>query len=276
MEENNKKYEKWTIGWLREKLEEIGIDTKNKCFGEMIRLGQEKDILMSDTWNDHEKRAANKLGLNKDEYREYLARKKGFKDLKEENRICVQRWRLNTGKTIPLSESKGSKYKGIFIGEKKLGKPILENIFEDVIEMPFDNKGFEYICKNTRQEFTDRYNTFRLINNKEYKIDIKVATLDGLDKLNFTIRYNNVTDYFLFIGLKDINRNETLEIIGIWLIDRNEQIRYGRDPYNKIELYNRKNFVIKYAYMYLLEFEKYEITNELGNWKDMIIDINEE
>ena len=84
-------------------------------------------------------------------------------------------------------------------------------------------------------------------------------------------------DYFLFIGFKDVNRDgKILEIIGIWLIGGNEQIRYGRDPYNKIELYNRKTFVIKYEYMYLLEFEKYEITNELENWKDVVIDISEE
>lgn len=39
------KYEKGTIGWLKERLNEKRINIEKKSFGELIKLGQENGIL---------------------------------------------------------------------------------------------------------------------------------------------------------------------------------------------------------------------------------------
>lgn len=132
-----------------------------------------------------------------------------------------------------------SQYLGIHIVEEKIAKIVLQMIFEYVEKMPNNNPGFDFICKNPRQEFLDKYPQFKLERNKEYKIDIKSATVDSLDKLQFVIRYNDIPDYFLLIGF---NNRDNLDISGIWLIKGDEQIRINRGPWSKVDFWNRKAF----------------------------------
>ena len=205
------------------------------------------------------------------EYRDNLAQDKGFKDSKEyRDRIAQEQEYKNFSEYVKILrwEREGSSienkdcsyYLGIHIVEKKIAKTVLEMIFEYVEEMPPNNPGFDFKCKDPRQEFIDKYPQFRLERNKEYKIDSKSVTVDSLDKLQFAIRYNNIPDYFLSTGF---NNRDNLDISDMWLIKSDEQIRINRDPWSKVDFWNRRTFTITNRPEYLLEFRQYELSGKL-------------
>ncbi len=180
------------------------------------------------------------------EYEDYLAKKIGFDDKKERNRF----WHYDNG-SIPMSENIDSgQYLGIEMAERRVARMLLPIVLEKIEkEMPYGNPGFDFICHNNQ------------------KIDIKSTTLNGLNKLSFHIRWNNIPEYFMLVGF---NNREELNIIGIWMIKKGERLRYNRSSSSKLELYKREGLSIKFDEKYLKPFRKYEITNK---WKNLGIDI---
>lgn len=83
-------------------------------------------------------------------------------------------------------------YLGIHIAER-----ILSKYFEDIEQMPFGNKGYDFICKNG------------------FKIDVKSACIDKINQWGFNIAYNTTADYFLCIAFDD---RENLNPLHIWLM----------------------------------------------------------
>lgn len=191
------------------------------------------------------------------EYRDSISQEHGYKNFSEYRKMS--RW--DKGDCSPMYENKDcSIYLGIHIVEKKIAKTVLEMIFDYVEEMPPNNPGFDFKCKDPVQEFISKYPQFRLERDKEYKIDSKSATVDSLDKLQFAIRYNNIPDYFLSTGF---NNRDNLDISGMWLIKSDEQIRINRDPLSKVDFWNRKTFTITNRPEYILKFQQYELTDKL-------------
>lgn len=93
-----------------------------------------------------------------------------------------------------MSENKEcSQYLGIHIVEK-----LLRNMFNDVIRMPMNHPGYDFIC------------------NKGKKIDAKGACI-GKNKNNwiFTINHNTTADYFCCVAF---DNREKLNPMHIWLI----------------------------------------------------------
>jgi hypothetical protein len=105
--------------------------------------------------------------------------------------------RHELGITKPMSENKEcSSYLGIHITEQVLSK-----FFDNVQRMPNENPGFDFLC------------------GKGFKIDAKSAcftyTKDAPPTWRFTIRRNEIADYFLCLGFN--NRND-LTPMHVWLI----------------------------------------------------------
>ncbi len=180
------------------------------------------------------------------EYRDAKARENGFKD--DNDRRNEQRW--DSKGVIPVEDNEECEsHIGCIIGEDRIGKPILDIMFENVDKKKFNNPGYEFVCKNPRQEFLDKYPQFKLERDKEYKIDVKTAHF--LDEYwKYRIDHNNIPDYFLPIGLGTID-NIPRHIL---FIHKDEIIR---------ERKFWKRIAIKIGKNYLSEFSKYDIKYEL-------------
>lgn len=203
---------------------------------------------------DKQRNQQKEKGLNRCvDYENYLAQKQGWKDDAEKQReYCY-----SMGKRLPDNES-CPVYLGVNIGERIVGRKILPIIVGDIIEeMPYANPGFEFVCKN---------NT-----NSNIRIDIKSSRLDNIeDYWEFSIVHNNIADRFLLVGFN--KKYETkLKIIHIWLIEKNENVKIGKGFGKYEKFYNRKSIMICNNKYILSYFNKYDVTNILD---DEIMKIN--
>lgn len=188
--------------------------------------------------------------------RKYLD--KWAKDLGYENKREYDRdWTHRTGICNSLEDNKDShQYFGIQIGEKVIFKRFLENIFEYVEQMRYGNPEFDFKCKNIKNEFIIEYPNFRFEINREYKIQIKLRTLNKLNKWEFPINYNNA-DYFILAAFDE----EKLYLLHIWIIHKNDTIREKK-------FWRRDKFSLVDKKKYTLPFNKYELK------EDKLIELN--
>lgn len=224
----------------------------------IIHLAQEKGFESISEYNNYQ---AEKKGfrnhsdyvlskLNKkgfkhwSDYLEHLARDNGFKGLKDYQTCMVQtrgykdlneyykEMSWNRGDTSPMSENcECPHYIGVYISQR-IAKEVLSKIFEYVEEMIITNPGYDFLCRNPRKEFIDKYPKYKLKNNKDYKIDSKDPRLifndwRDIEQWNFAINKNGIAEYFLLIGINNVERDdmENISPIYIWFIHRNEIIR---------------------------------------------------
>lgn len=260
-----KKYEKGALGWLREqqkmKAKKGGFDN----VGDWLEWKSDPFNMLESKYG---KEFANWARRNKDkviyawlnagcktekEYKDKCAQNAGFKDNTEKHK----EWRHDTGRDIPkeLNEECAS-HTGVCVGEDKIGRPILDMMFEEVDKKKYNNPGFEYVCKNPKQEFLNRYPQFKLERDREYKIDIKTARFLNRRCWIYYIGYNDIADYFLSIALEE-TRDVPLYTL---FIHKNEIIR-GRKFWRRVSINICKN--------HLPELEKYELTYELGKLKEL-------
>lgn len=255
----NKKYEKGSLGWLREqqkiKAKKDGFDNigdwlkwkadpfnilekkYGKEFAEWARENKGKRGI-EDSWIN--------LGCKtQKEYYEKCAKNAGFKDNAERYRDSKREWRHETGRRLPMElYEECESHTGVCIGEDKIGRPILDMMFEKIDKKKNNNPGFEFVCQNPIQGFIDTFPQFKLDRNKEYNIDIKTAHfLDGYWK--YRIDYNNMADYFLLIGLGTIDntlqhalfihKNDIIRNVQFW---RRVGIKIGKNHLSEFKKYN--------------------------------------
>ncbi len=174
------------------------------------------------------------------EYRNKNAQKLGFKDHAERTRDRSREYCYDKGIYGPASENEYcASYFGVHIAEKYIMKT-----FEDPIQMPLNNPGFDWICK------------------KGYKIDSKAACLNYHNKnpsLIFPIRYNNIADYFILSGW---DNRESLQPICVWIFHKDDIVR-GK------KFWKRDTITITNTPEGLKQFEKYEVTNRLDKLKEL-------
>lgn len=224
---------------------------------------------------------------NRQDFENYDARRLGFEDEAERFRECKKEWtrrdNWNRGITEPMEiNEKCSVHFGIFTGEYTY-KRFLLAIFEYAKwNGGYRDRGIDFICKDPRHEFIDKYPQFKLERNKEYNIQLKVRCLvyapDSSPRWNFhvdtynnfAIDRNNIPDYFIFSAWDDRNN---LEPLHIWMIHKDEMVRIGRNRINKRVLWNRTGLSIYDSQRSLSEFEKYELKNELKILKKLCEDI---
>ena len=107
-------------------------------------------------------------------------------------------WEIKHGIVGKIAESHdSSSYLGVYIAERALSK-----FFDHIERMPYGNPGYDFIC------------------GKGFKIDVKSACLRGYKGKNatcwsFTIRKNQVADYFLCLAF---NNRVDLEPQHVWLV----------------------------------------------------------
>jgi len=140
-------------------------------------------------------------------------------DVKRHNAITQREYCWKVGIHSPITERKEtSPYLG------NLAEEVLSRYFENVVRMPNNNPGFDFICK------------------RGYKIDVKSACLlhanDGRsDAWNFHIRKNKIADKFLCIALRD---RKSFSAEHIWLID-------GQHVSNRKKISIRENSLAEWA-----------------------------
>ena len=159
--------------------------------------------------------------INRSDYNDFLAQKRGFKN-DSEYRSQV-RYEKGIGLTMSLN-NKCSSYLGVFIAER-----LLPDIFDNPIMMPHSNEGYDAICKSG------------------YKIDVKSSVLYKDNLWKFAIKYNKKADAFLCIAF---DNRVNLQAQHIWLIPGNEIIRKRKlNELTSLGVYNTefsKAGVIKY------------------------------
>jgi hypothetical protein len=199
------------------------------------------------------------------EFMENSAKNAGFKDYaerhrqnyqndKEYKREQIKERRYIRGVQTPMDINKTCTASlGVDIGEIKIANKILNIIFEYVKKMDYRNHGFDFICKNSRQEFIDKYSQFRLERDKEYKIDAKTRSLSHNGEDWSPDIDSNTPDYFLF-NLLD-NRKD-LNLLHCLLIHKNEMIRGQK-------LYKRDYLTITNKPKSILPFKVFDLVDKI-------------
>jgi len=253
-------FQEGTIGWLKDRLKGKGISTENLSFGELISLGQENKIL--NVWTDiHRELLKNTIKnsgcKNYSEYLDKFAKKHGYNTHSE----YTNEVRYINGIRTPLSENKDCEsYFGVYVVEHILNK-FLPTIFDYVEYMKYGNRGFDFICKDPKKEFIDRYPQLKLKRGIEYKIQSTARCLDfGTDYFHFPIMHNDIAEYFIFSAW---DNRDNLNLLHIWMINKNDIVRERK-------FWRRDAINITNRHKYLIEFNRYEIINELDKLKEII------
>jgi len=254
-DENKKKYEKYTFGWLREQAKKDGFDNIRDWQNWIIQ--NERDI-----WAQNE-------GYK--DYDEYKKRYKRNWQRLPENKEKKKCWYLNnTDYNRGENNPNCSDFLGIVVGEDVIAIRILSGIFEHIKKITnHSNPGFDFVCKNPRQEFIDTYPQFRLDRDKEYRIDVKTARLKT-KKFTFAIDYNKIADYFLLIGTNDEYNEDKIFCLYSWLFKNNDMVRFrlggsGSGPlsgYSLKQFYDRGYIIIPNKENDLLYFKKWRIDDK--------------
>jgi hypothetical protein len=242
------------FGYLHPTNKEKLADIKRLNFfsgNDFIYWMQKNRILESPTDINREIHNTTYQNARCDDSAEYLnkcAQKVGFEDFNDRQR--QQRYEKGERGVLIETNEDCPSHVGCIIGEDDIGRPILDKIFEYVYKKGFKNPGYDFLCKNVRQTFLDKYPQFKLEINKEYKIDIKTShfLLKWGYWGSYNIDYNNIADYFMIIGLgADDNIPQF-----IFFIHKYDIIR-GKKFYKRIS--------IKIGKRHLSEFCKYQIRN---------------
>jgi hypothetical protein len=254
----NKKYPKGTYVWLIEKAKEYGCPHTN--VEQVTKWLWENGITKG--WNIHqdaiEKRLKNAGCKTIYKYNNKCARKLGYRDNSEQ--VMQRLYDKGTCEPMSINEDCASNF-GIYKGEEIL-KMFLEAIFENAKYMRYGNKGFEFICKNPKQDFIKKYPHLMLAKEKEYKIDVKARCLrdnkKGWTGFGYLIDYNKVADYFILTAW---DSRDYLNIFHVWMFHKDNIVRGER-------FWKRTAFSITNKSKYMVDLRKYELIDELEILKE--------
>lgn len=251
-----KKYDKGTLGWLREKqkikAKKDGFDNvddwlkwKNRCIEE--KYGKEFAEWARENKGKHgiENKWINLGCKNEKEYIDRIAQGLGYKDHNEQ----LKEWRYKTGRSLPAEDNpECSSYFGDFT------ESLMIQTFEDVIKMPYGNPGFDWICKNGDK-----------IDNKGVCLGYNIY--NNWSGWRFTIRYNNIADWFI---LSAWDNRSSLNPLHVWAFHKNDMVKYRIGNQNVLKRFcDRELIAIPNTPEGLKEFEKYEINNRLIKLKEL-------
>lgn len=212
-----------------------------------------------------------KKGFNNiKEYQDSVAKKKGYESHNEYQRKELAKYkadwsrnsRYEKGIQVPmeLNEDCASNF-GVVIGEE-LFKIFLErSIFEHVEKTGYMDSGIDFLCKNPRQEFIDKYPQFKLRKDKEYRIQLKMRCLinhNGSIQWIFSIEHNKISDYFILCGW-DTREGEPLHI---WFIHKDEII-------GNRKLLDKESLTITDIPKIVAKFKQYDLASELKVLKEI-------
>lgn len=126
---------------------------------------------------------------------------RGIGSYKSECKECIRKKREKTRRTQGIKSYKENKQCSMYLGIH-IAENLLFNFFENVIQMPMGNKGFDFVC------------------GKGYKVDVKASTRHNRNSRiaegwQFEIGRNKIADYFLCLAF---DNRESLNPEHVWLI----------------------------------------------------------
>ena len=231
-------------------------------------LKSSTSIMRNETENSY-RRAKCK---NRKEYTDKCAQRMGYKD--EAEREKVRTW--NKGIHLPMEFHDCPANFGVYKGEELFKRFLEEIIFEEVKGSGKGSRDgkIDFICKNPKQEFIDKYPQFRLKRNKEYKIQLKMRGLrDGYRWLFTHIDFNFIPDYFILCGW-DSRDGEPMHI---WIFNKYDMVKKGCNiNAPKIEFYKRDSLTVVNKIDKIKQFENQELKDELYTLKNIYDILKEE
>lgn len=242
------KCKKGTYGWLLEQSRVQGFENDTAKF---VKWAKEEGILPNPTDVERESKEESAKRRGFKNYRE--CHRQEYQNDKEYKREQIKERRYIRGIQTPMEINKACTASlGVDIGEMVIAKKFLEIIFGCVEKMGYRNHGFDFICKNSRQEFIDKYPQFKLEIDKEYNIDAKTRCLSCDNNWRFDID-SNIPDYFLFSALD--NRKD-LNILHCLLIHRDEIIKGNK-------LWERDYITLTNKLKFLLPFKRFDLIDKI-------------
>ena len=149
-------------------------------------------------------------------------------------------WTHKTGRNFPKEDNPDCSSWFGYISENYVMKT-----FEDPIQMPPCNPGFDWKCKKGHK-----------IDHKGRCLEYKVSNWSGW---RFPIKWNNIADYFI---LSAWDNRYSLTPLHVWIFYKNDMIR-GR------KFWRRDSIVITNTSLALIEFKEYEVTDRLDKLKEL-------
>ena len=248
---NNPKYLHPCNKEFQEEAKRLGLsgnELTNKYRKEGRIKPADSSISNRDNWNTRSSR-----------YSKYDLHRKDYNNKKEYFRDYVRKKRHMTGENLPMEDNEScSSHLGVQIGEIQFGKNFLSIIFEYVEHMNYGTLGFDFICKDPRQEFINKYPDYKLERCKEYKVQIKTRSVTFVNKSEtysgymFMIRYNK-PDIFILVGFE---KRQDLYPSAVWMFLKNSIIR-------EKEIWKRDTFSITNNQKGFNEFDKFQLKEEL-------------
>ena len=176
------------------------------------------------------------------EYKNKGAQKRGFKDIAE----ATKEWRHNTGRQLPITDEGNSTRFGY------ISQNYVMRTFEGPEEMPTNNPGFDWKCKNG--------------DKIEHKGSCLQNTRGRYPYWIFNIDWNNIADYFI---LSAWDSPESLIPLHIWIFHKNDMVRKGNSYTVREKFWRRGSITITNTPDCLKQFEKWEFTNRLYKLKEL-------
>jgi len=203
---------------------------------EFYRWMQQVEIMKNPTDVEHKRKEKVFKDAGYKTYKEYkdrCAKNAGFKDHNERS----NQWRHETGRRLSNDFNEDcSVHFGNFT------ENIMIQTFEDVIKMPPNNPGFDWICKTGE------------------KIDNKGVCLTfGYPSWSFSIRCNKIADWFI---LSAWDNRDSLTPLHVWAFHKDNIVR-GR------KFCNFETFWILDTPQKLKELKNYEVTDRLDKLKEL-------
>lgn len=249
-----KKKEKGTIGYFLGLVKEVGYPYEIEGFniGPFIEWAREKGILVNTTYVERNRKQA-------------VFEKYGANNLKEyrddlAKREGFDKW-LDYQNDIAKKERFENYAEKVKLHRHDIGANLPMSDNEDCPSYLGVHIGENYAEKilivhfggiEKRMPYNHPYYEFMV--KGEYSIQVKTRTLiyhEGWEGWYFMIGHNNIADYFLLLAF---DNRENKNLLHIWLIKRDEIIREEK-------FYNRDSITITNIPEYLLEFQKYELKN---------------
>lgn len=259
MEEDNNKYDKGTLGWLRK---QQNIKSKKDGFNNVDDWLKWKNRSMEEKYGKEFTQWAiennGKFGIEDrwinlgyktgKEYRDKIAQRLGYKDHNEYHKEWSH-WNGRRGISIEINED-CSPWFGEFV------ENLMIHYYPGAIKMYPNNHGFDYLWKDG--------------DGKDTKIDCKGRCLHyfeyGHPILIFPIKWNDVADIFILSGWDNRESRNPLFVLEFY---KNDLVKYGRGICSyKVEFWKRDSIGITYP-KGLEQFKEYQIDIDL--LKDMLI-----
>lgn len=190
---------------------------------------------------------------NNTEYQDYNAKKRGYVNISD----YVKQWKYENGISSPMEDNENcSSNFGICKGEK-LFKKFLEDVIFNYVKG--SNKvscdgGIDFICKNPRQDFINKYPQFKLKENEDYIIQLRMRCVTNGYLIFHHIDFDNIADYFILCGWDKRDGKPICMLI----FHRDDMVRH--DPF-----WMRRSISI--CPWRIEEFEGHELIDELKIWK---------